>query len=51
VNYSREAQHLANEISIGIGNWATGVAVSDVKWLLGAFGTSTEPELIVILPI
>jgi hypothetical protein len=51
VNYSREAQHLANEISIGIANWATGVAIADVKWLLGAFGSSTEPDLVVILPI
>jgi hypothetical protein len=51
VNYSREAQHLANEISIGIANWATGIAIADVKWLLGAFGSSTEPDLVVILPI
>jgi hypothetical protein len=51
VNYSREAQHLANEISIGIANWATGVAIADIKWLLGTFGNSTEPDLIVILPV
>ena len=50
-NYSREAQHLVNEVSIGIANWATGVAVADIKWLLGTFGSSTEPDLIVIVPV
>jgi len=44
-------ERMVDSIAIAIANWSTEVAVANVKWLLGTFGSSTEPDLSVIVPI
>jgi hypothetical protein len=49
--YDAYAARMVDSIAIAIANWSTAVAVANIKWLLGTFGQSTEPDVVVIVPI
>lgn len=49
--YDAYAARMVDSIAIAIANWSTAVAVANIKWLLGTFGQSTEPDLTVIVPV
>jgi hypothetical protein len=50
-DYSTQANQIVNAVAIAIANWSTAIAVDSIKWLLGTLGQSTEPDLVVIVPV
>jgi hypothetical protein len=50
-NYQAQVDQWVNQIMISIANWSTAAAVASIQWLLQSLGQSTEPDLIVIIPV
>ena len=50
-SFQAQADQWVNQIMIAIANWSTAAAVASIQWLVAGLGTSSEPDLSVIIPI